>query len=610
MRPARGLLLPLAFALSLAALAALPAARQHPPLVAALLGAAASLVAWSAILLVTASRAGRRFGLHVVVRAQHYVQAGAQLSIFVYWGWYWREVYDAAPLIVAQLVFAYAFDMLLTWSRRDHYTLGFGPFPIIFSINLFLWFRPDWFYLQFLMVAVGFAVKELIRWNKDGRRVHIFNPSSFPLGVCSLILLLTGTTHLTSGVDISITQLYPPHIYLVIFLVSLPAQLLFGVASMTLAAVTTTYAFMLLHTAVTGDPFFPYFPIAVFLGMHLLFNDPSTSPRTESGRLVFGVLYGLSVVTLFAVLERAGLPTHYDKLLAVPVLNLMIRGIDAVVRSTPFWRADRAPRLRPRAQRLAYMVLWLAVFVVMQQQTQGQIVLARGGSLVSQGRIEEAISYYRELVRSGPEDVQQHIHNNLGYALLIAGRVEDALGPLQRARALEPANPQVHNNLGLVHFSAGRWEQAVGSLRRAVELRPGYQEAHANLARALTTTGDPDGALREYREALRLELDSSAVLTDLAFLLATHPDGARRDGEEAVRLASRAVALSGHADPLALDALAAAYAAGGRFEEAIRTAEAAEALAAASPGVVAPISERLKLYRAGQAAVAPAPGFD
>ena len=256
------------------------------------------------------------------------------------------------------------------------------------------------------------------------------------------------------------------------------------------------------------------------------------------------------------------------------------------------------------------MVLWLAVFVVMQQQTQGQIVLARGGSLVSQGRIEEAISYYRELVRSGPEDVQQHIHNNLGYALLIAGRVEDALGPLQRARALEPANPQVHNNLGLVHFSAGRWEQAVGSLRRAVELRPGYQEAHANLARALTTTGDPDGALREYREALRLEPDSSAVLTDLAFLLATHPDGARRDGEEAVRLASRAVALSGHADPLALDALAAAYAAGGRFEEAIRTAEAAEALAAASPGVVAPISERLKLYRAGQAPVAPAPGFD
>ena len=87
-------------------------------------------------------------------------------------------------------MFAYAFDMLLTWSRRDTYVLGFAPFPVIFSINLFLWFKPDWFYLQFLMVALGFAAKELIRWDKDGRRTHIFNPSSFPLAVFSLGLLL------------------------------------------------------------------------------------------------------------------------------------------------------------------------------------------------------------------------------------------------------------------------------------------------------------------------------------------------------------------------------------------------------------------------------------
>ena len=60
-----------------------------------------------------------------------------------------------AYLIVAQLLFAYSFDMLLAWSRRDTYTLGFGPFPIIFSTNLFLWFKADWFYLQFLMIAVG-----------------------------------------------------------------------------------------------------------------------------------------------------------------------------------------------------------------------------------------------------------------------------------------------------------------------------------------------------------------------------------------------------------------------------------------------------------------------
>ena len=606
MVPAQALVFPVTLTLFLAALGAIPSVRQYPPLLMAFLGAAASLVAWSAILLAAALRKGRTLALDVVVRKQHYMQACAQLSIFVYWGWYWREVYDAAPLIVAQLVFAYTFDMLLTWSRRDNYTLGFGPFPIILSINLFMWFRPDWFYLQFLMVAVGFGVKEMVRWNKDGRRAHIFNPSSFPLGVCALVLLLTGSTHLTWGVEIAITQLYPPHIYLVIFLVSLPAQFLFGVASMTLSAVATTYAFMLLYAAATGGQFFPYFPIAVFLGMHLLFNDPSTSPRTELGRLIFGLLYGLSVVALFWVLDRTGLPTHYDKLLAVPVLNMMIRGIDGAVRLTRFWRSDLGPRLWPRRRNLSYIALWMAIFVVMQQQTRGQVVLARGGALVSQGQIEEAISYYRELVRTGPEDVQHHIHNNLGYALLRAGRVQDALAPLQRARALQPDNPQVHNNLGLVHFSSGRWQEAVASLRRAVELQPDYQDGHSNLAHALTTIGQPDGALREFREALRLEPDSPSVLTDLAFLLATHPDAGKRDAGEAVRLASRAAELSSLADPMILDALAAGYAAGGRFGEAIQTAEEAEALAAgSSPELALQISKRLRLYRAGQPPAAP-----
>ncbi len=194
------------------------------------------LLAACAVLLATALRRGRSFTLEVVLRKPHYVQASAQTVLLVYWGWYWQDVYDSAAFIAAQLVFAYAFDMLLTWSRRDTFTLGFGPFPIIFSINLFLWFKPDWYYLQFLMVAVAFAAKELIRWNKDGRRAHIFNPSSFPLSVFSIVLILTDTTHLTWGDEIANTFNFPPHIFLLIFLVALPGQFLFRVTSMTESA--------------------------------------------------------------------------------------------------------------------------------------------------------------------------------------------------------------------------------------------------------------------------------------------------------------------------------------------------------------------------------------
>lgn len=67
----------------------------------------------------------------------------------------------------------------------------------MFSINLFLWFKPEWFYWQFVMVVVGFLAKEFLRWQKDGRSAHIFNPSSFPLGLAALLLIATGTTDMT-----------------------------------------------------------------------------------------------------------------------------------------------------------------------------------------------------------------------------------------------------------------------------------------------------------------------------------------------------------------------------------------------------------------------------
>jgi Na+-translocating ferredoxin:NAD+ oxidoreductase RnfD subunit len=45
---------------------------------------------------------------------------------------------------------------------------------------------------------------------------------------------------------------------------------------------------------------------AVFLGLHLLVTDPSTSPRTPPGKLLFGVLYGLGVFVLYSLLGAVG----------------------------------------------------------------------------------------------------------------------------------------------------------------------------------------------------------------------------------------------------------------------------------------------------------------
>ena len=363
----RALLLPCLLALALLALAQAPRVDVNPRLVSSFWGAAAVLVMWAAALYMAARGVGRRLTIQLAIRKHHWIQACAQGAVLLYWGWYVRAVYAFLPLIAAQLLFAYAVDALLSWSRRDTYQLGLGPFPIILSINLFLWFKDDWFYWQFAMIVVGYLAKELIRWTKEGRSAHIFNPSSFPLAAFSLVLILTGTTDITWGLEIAATQYNPPYIYAVIFLAALPGQLLFGVATMTMSAVVTAYGFSLAYFLATGTYYFydSYIPIAVFLGMHLLFTDPSTSPRTESGRVAFGVLYGLGVVWLYWLLNVLGVPTFYDKLLPVPLLNLMVRGIDRAAMSE--WLrlpalASLGTVVTSARRRLATVATWIFAF--------------------------------------------------------------------------------------------------------------------------------------------------------------------------------------------------------------------------------------------------------
>ena len=159
--------------------------------------------------------------------------------------------------------------------------------------------------------------------------------------------------------------------YLMLFLVALPGQFLFGVSTMTMSAVVATYVFGLLYFAATGIYFFydSYIPIAVFLGMHLLFTDPSTSPQTDLGRMIYGALYGLSTVALYQWLGSAGMPTFYDKLLQVPLLNLSIKGIDRLARAqrrcAGSIRRGWSASLAPRPRHLAYMSVWAVVFAGM-----------------------------------------------------------------------------------------------------------------------------------------------------------------------------------------------------------------------------------------------------
>jgi Flp pilus assembly protein TadD len=218
-------------------------------------------------------------------------------------------------------------------------------------------------------------------------------------------------------------------------------------------------------------------------------------------------------------------------------------------------------------------------------------------ALTDEGRIDEAIEHYRKALALRPDYVPTLC--NLGSALRRAGKMEEAEAMLRRAVRLEPSSVEALDQLGRTLMLENRTAEGVEEFRRAVAVAPDNPDLRYWLSMALMRLGGRDAEVAaNLRRSIRVRPTWPEALNALAWLLATSPDSSVFDPGEARRLASRAVELTGGRDPRMLDTLAAALAAAGQFDEAVRNAREAVRLASESSAdtVGAGIRNRLKLY--------------
>jgi tetratricopeptide (TPR) repeat protein len=224
-----------------------------------------------------------------------------------------------------------------------------------------------------------------------------------------------------------------------------------------------------------------------------------------------------------------------------------------------------------------------------------------GMTLLATGRLNEAIACFNDALRKNRDSAE--VHYNLAIALGTQKKYDEAIEHLAKVLQLNPAYPEAHNKIGFALRLAGRSDEAIKYLNEGLKININKnQETYANLGSAYIQVGKYDLAIENLTKAIELKPDNIDVLNKLAWLFAVVDNTTIHNAQKAVEFAQRGCELTGYKDPMLLDTLAAAYAAGDRFDEAVTTAQQAidAAKASGQDALVGKIQNRIKLYQAGQ----------
>jgi tetratricopeptide (TPR) repeat protein len=232
--------------------------------------------------------------------------------------------------------------------------------------------------------------------------------------------------------------------------------------------------------------------------------------------------------------------------------------------------------------------------------TKAHAYTSRGLFHAEMGRFKEAIADYNESLKIDPDGLapiinRAAVYMNSGQFLkaaedytLVLEKNKDNISLLhQRAIALKAAGqmdeaikdfgtildskPDDHAAIvgrGYIRFQQQDYKAAIVDFSRAIELNSQDPVAYNNRGYNRHQIGEFAGAMEDYDEAIRLAPSYALALQNRAWLLATAANNDLRDPAAAVESAKKACELSDYSEVGDVSALAAAFAAAGKFDEA------------------------------------------
>jgi len=140
-----------------------------------------------------------------------------------------------------------------------------------------------------------------------------------------------------------------------------------------------------------------------------------------------------------------------------------------------------------------------------------------GSLLAEDGKLDQAIEYYRTALRYAPGFPEAHLY--LGHALDQQGKLDEAIAEYQKAIWFKPIQEQTHLAYGAALARQGKPEPAAAQYLAAIKLNPQSAVAHNNLAKLRHTQGRLDEAIQHYSVAVESDPGLAQARNNLGVLL-------------------------------------------------------------------------------------------
>lgn len=475
---------------------------------------------------------------------------------------------------------------MLTIAAYIRYARGTGItnyLLVVLSFSLALMTKPMVVTLPFVLLLLDYwPLNRLRRKPKD---TTIMSPQGEPTVSCSVLKLILEKLPLFIMAAV---------VSVVTFLIQKDSGALFSIKNLPFSARIANAS--IAYISYIGKMIWPRH-------LAVLYPHPLGSLPAWQVAISFLILAGISVLVIYTARRRPYLLTGWLWYLGtlVPVIGLVQVGSQAM--------ADRYTYLPSIG--INIIVAW-GIGGISANWSNRKTALAVSAAIVlavllvctrRQVRYwENKITLYGHTVSVTKNN--HMMHNNYGSALFKAARFDEALEQYRQAVQSKPNYFEARVNLGKTLLAQKKFHQAVKYFINLLRLRPDHIETSELLIKTLLDdTGDIKAAVQEHYRMLQLRPDRVETLNNLAWRLATTEDANLANPTDALKFAQRACELTDSSNPQILDTLAAAYAAAGRFAEAVTTAEKALNLAQTqNDGELAgQIEDRLKLYKANQA---------